>query len=104
MNRLLKRFTALGAATVMTLLCTHLHAAMRCAGGLVDEGDSIDQVLQQCGEPDQREATPQYIEADGFPADGSVNEEDWVYGPDNGMYRYLHFIDGKLVRLRSQRN
>ena len=104
MNRLLKRSTVLGTATVLALLCTNLHAAMRCAGGLVDEGDSIEQVLQQCGEPDQREATPQYIAADGFPAEGSVNEEDWVYGPDNGMYRYLHFIDGKLVRLRSQRN
>jgi len=90
--------------SLLLLISCNLQATMRCGSGLVDEGDSLEQVLQECGEPDRRKKTSQHIEADGFPADGSVNEEDWVYGPNSGMYRYLHFIDGRLVRLRSQRN
>ncbi|MEH6685653.1 MAG: DUF2845 domain-containing protein [Halopseudomonas sabulinigri] len=101
---MLKKTKSTLICSLLLLISCNLQATMRCGTGLVDEGDSIEQVLQKCGEPNQREKTGQYIEADGIPAEGSVNEEDWIYGPDNGMYRYLHFINGRLVRLRSQRN
>lgn len=35
---------------------------------------------------------------------GSATIEHWVYGPHNGMYQYLRFIDGRLVEIRSKRD
>jgi len=39
----------------------------------------------------------------GYPKPGSVTVEHWVYGPANGGYRYLKFIDGKLVGIEFKR-
>lgn len=32
-----------------------------------------------------------------------VKVEEWIYGPDNGMYQYLRFEGGRLVRIDSKR-
>lgn len=78
-------------------------ATMRCDHGIIATGASIAEVLETCGEPDTRERTPQYIDPDGYPAEGSVNIEQWSYGPTNGMVRSLRFIDGRLVEIDSTR-
>lgn len=88
---------ALAAAT------TSQAATMRCDHGIISTGASVAEVLEQCGEPDTRERTPQHIDPDGYPAEGSVNVEEWTYGPTNGMVRSLRFIDDRLTEIDSTR-
>ncbi|MDY7562640.1 DUF2845 domain-containing protein [Pseudomonas sp. 10B1] len=78
-------------------------ASMRCASGLIDEGDTISAVVSRCGQPANRRVSAPAVNADGVQAYKSVTVEDWVYGPANGLYQYLRFIDGKLVSIRSAR-
>lgn len=74
------------------------HADMRCNQGLVGEGDSTAEVLRQCGQPDDR----QIIAAAPVPQrkqGNAVTVENWLYGPRNGAYYQLKFLDGKLVNI-----
>lgn len=87
----------------LALFCGAAQASMRCNGGIIDEGDMTTDVLQKCGQPSHRQATAPALDAYGRVIKGAVSVENWVYGPDNGMSRYLRFIDGKLVEIRSQR-
>ncbi|MDH0704533.1 DUF2845 domain-containing protein [Pseudomonas toyotomiensis] len=73
-------------------------ASMRCGNALINEGELTVDVLRKCGEPDQREMIPP-----SSPQGGGVTVEQWVYGPRNGVYRYLRFLDGKLVEIRVAR-
>lgn len=74
------------------------HASMRCGSSMINEGQSTAEVLQTCGKPESREVTPP-SSAYG----GGVTVEHWIYGPKNGVYRYLRFIEDKLVEIRSER-
>ena len=78
-------------------------ASMRCAGGIVNEGMSVDEVLDWCGEPTDRQIDRPNLDQDGFMFQGAAQVEHWQYGPDRGMYRSLRFIDGRLVEIRSRR-
>ncbi|GGE51458.1 hypothetical protein GCM10007421_27350 [Halopseudomonas oceani] len=78
-------------------------ATMRCDHGIIATGAMMAEVLEQCGEPDSRQHTPRHIDPDGYPAEGSVTVEHWIYGPSNGMVRELRFIDGRLVDIESTR-
>ena len=78
-------------------------ATMRCDQGIIATGALQAEVLEQCGEPDSRQHTPRHIDPDGYPADGSVTVDHWIYGPSNGMVRELRFIDGRLVDIESTR-
>lgn len=78
-------------------------ATMRCDHGIIATGAIMAEVLEQCGEPDSRQHTPRHIDPDGYPAEGSVTVEHWIYGPSNGMVRELRFIDGRLVDIESTR-
>lgn len=78
-------------------------ATMRCDQGIIATGALQAEVLEQCGEPDARQYTPRHIDTDGYPADGSVTVDHWIYGPSNGMVRELRFIDGRLVDIESTR-
>lgn len=78
-------------------------ASMRCGNNLINEGDNKFEVIQKCGEPDKRETFDPLIGSDNKPANKSVSVENWMYGPSNGMNRYLKFIDGILVKIESRR-
>lgn len=78
-------------------------STLRCGSGLISTGDSEYLVLAKCGQPVEqaslgyREVVNQY---------GHVNDvraEEWVYGPRNGMYHYLRFEGGNLVKITSSR-
>lgn len=79
-------------------------ATLRCADGLVDEGDLSAEVRRKCGEPVDREVIGPALDSRGYPVRGAATVEHWVYGPRNGMYHYLHFIDGRLVEIHSERD
>ena len=87
----------LGSVLTLSLLPV-AEASMRCGTALIYEGERSVEVLRKCGEPDQREVTPP-----SSPQGGGVTVEQWVYGPRNGVYRYLRFLDGKLVEIRGER-
>ena len=87
----------------LTLLGANAQASMRCNSALIDEGDLAVEVLRKCGPPTERQITPPALAANGQLKHGSVTVETWVYGPDNGMYRNLRFIDGRLVEIKSKK-
>jgi hypothetical protein len=88
------------------LICASLHAqaSMRCQNGIISGGETIAEVTRKCGQPDNRDILQPVVESNGKVPFGSATIEDWVYGPTNGMYRYLRFIDGKLASIKSKRD
>ena len=87
----------------LALLSGNAHASMRCNSALINEGDLAVEVLRKCGPPTERQITPPAMAANGQLKHGAVTVETWVYGPENGMYRNLRFIDGRLVEIRSRK-
>ncbi|PRB82826.1 DUF2845 domain-containing protein [Pseudomonas sp. MYb185] len=77
-------------------------ASMRCGTELIDTGALLEDVLKYCGEPQQR-SLEEPVDEHGYLIRGAVAVEQWRYGPDNGMYRYLRFLDGRLVEIRARR-
>jgi len=90
---------------LLVLLSVSLPAAasMRCGSGLINEGQSMQEVLATCGPPVARQVSPAVRGANGVPLAGAADVERWLYGPTHGMYRILRFIDGRLVQIESQR-
>lgn len=77
---------------------------LRCNGGLVQQDDSLADVLRKCGEPDARVRTLPVLRNNGVPKLNAVTVDIWTYGPRNGMTRELRFIEGKLKEVRSTRD
>lgn len=79
-------------------------ASMRCAEGILGGEEDIHSVLSKCSEPDRRETEPAEVDGYGALVPGAVPVERWVYGPQNGMYYHLRFVDGRLAQVRSRRS
>ena len=79
------------------------YASMRCGNNLINEGAKKFEVIEKCGEPQDKEVIEPMIGTNNKTPNKSVTAENWVYGPSNGMYRYLKFIDGVLVKIESKR-
>lgn len=75
---------------------------MRCGGGIIDEGDMTFEVIRKCGPPTERQIIAPSLDQHDHAIKGAASVENWVYGPNNGMYQNLRFIDGKLVEIRSK--
>ncbi|MDB6141825.1 MAG: hypothetical protein JWP80_869 [Pseudomonas sp.] len=88
---------------LLIAVATSAQASLRCAGGLVDEGDTDIEVMNKCGAPAKRDVYPAAVDSNGQVVRKAVNVERWLYGPNNGMYRYLRFVDGRLVQVKSKR-
>jgi hypothetical protein len=73
---------------------------LRCGSQLISVGDRSGEVLQKCGEPASRDFL-------GYKRSANKREEfqveEWVYGPNSGMYQYLRFEGNRLVRIDSKR-
>lgn len=99
----MKRITHLAWLITLAALSLSAQATMRCGTQLVDTGMQLDEVLEHCGEPQQR-TIDEPVDAAGYQIRGAATVEHWRYGPENGMYRHLRFIDGRLVEIRSRRH
>ena len=78
-------------------------STLRCGSALISLGDTAADVLRKCGEPASRAFTG-YVEAPGY--NGRFNSlpvEEWVYGPNNGMYQYLRLQGNRLIDITSRR-
>jgi Protein of unknown function (DUF2845) len=89
--------------SVLIAAATSVQASLRCSGGLVDEGDMDVEVVNKCGAPARRDVYPAAVDSNGQIVRKAVTVERWVYGPNNGIYRYLRFVDGRLVQVESKR-
>ena len=100
----LKPYSA-AVAFFLTLVSIGAQATMRCGSEIINEGNTTFEVLRKCGEPKNREVISPVADNNSNKANNkAVPVENWVYGPDNGMYRYLRFVDGILTQIKSQRN
>lgn len=99
MNRFTQLVWTIALAAGLSLTA---QASMRCGTQLIDTGMLLDEVLSHCGEPQQRSAEDP-VDEQGYLIRGAARVENWRYGPDNGMYRHLRFIDGRLVDIRARR-
>lgn len=81
-----------------------VYADMRCKSGLVSEGDLTEEVKSKCGEPKSRKLIPAAPASmhNGERRQGA-NIEYWRYGPRNGAYYELKFIDARLVSIKYSR-
>lgn len=78
-------------------------STLRCGSNLISLGESRHQVRIKCGQPIDQSALGYREVVNAY---GHVNEvpvEEWVYGPRNGMYHYLRFEAGNLVKITSSR-
>ena len=73
---------------------------LRCGSQLISVGDREFEVQQKCGEPIARNII-------GYKRSMNRREEvqidEWIYGPNNGMYQYLRFEGGRLLSIDSKR-
>jgi hypothetical protein len=97
------RLTVLMVGLLASWSLPGMAATLRCGSGLVSEGQSTLEVQRVCGEPGQRQRTEPAQTANGQLRQGAVTVEEWVYGPQNGLYRHLKFVDGKLVQITGRR-
>ena len=80
---------------------TAVASTFRCGSQLVSLGDRSFQVLKKCGEPVARETVGYTI---GEYNHRELHIQEWVYGPNNGMYHYLRFEGNRLTSIESQRD
>jgi hypothetical protein len=89
-------------------LCSVVQA-MRCGDNLVDSGDSQYNILQKCGEPQDKqsyeELIPLYNQA-GYQIGTTTNiVERWIYQKSPADFQYtLTFNAGILKEISANRN
>lgn len=90
----------IGLALALTASQALAADTLRCGSQLISVGDRSSEVLQKCGEPVSRDLL-------GYKRSANKREEfqveEWVYGPNGGMYQYLRFEGNRLVRIDSNR-
>ncbi len=74
---------------------------LRCGTQLVSTGDRTFEVERKCGPPVQRDLVGSTL---GAYARQELVIEEWLYGPDNGMFRILTFEGNRLKRIETRRD
>ena len=104
--------TRIAVAVIATLLLSDAASAdtLRCGSKLISEGDSVEKVLQYCGEPVERKRTwitrqPRF-EYGGheIPFEGSedVPVDLWTYDfGANKLMRQIRFVAGKVESIET---
>lgn len=77
---------------------------MRCNSQLISIGDHAFEVQKKCGPPASQATIGSREDfSRNYRHSEQVRVEEWIYGPDHGMYRYLRFEGGRLTRIESRR-
>lgn len=79
-------------------------ATMRCGTSLISLGDTAAVVRAKCGAPDHSEDQEPASRINGVPRLNAVKVSFWVYGPRNGAFQHLKFIEDKLVAIDTRRD
>ncbi len=75
-------------------------ASMRCDKGIASEGDRSSEERMKCGAPASQSVIGYTLNAQG---EQEFKQEEWVYGPRNGMFYYLTFEAERLKSIASKR-
>lgn len=87
---------------VLILAAPLLHAeTLRCGSQLISTGDRAFEVERKCGTPVRRDPIGYTL---GPYARQELVLEEWLYGPNNGMFSILTFEGNRLVRIESRRD
>ncbi|WP_349971362.1 DUF2845 domain-containing protein [Pseudomonas caspiana] len=97
--------TYLISCFALLAVCASAEAStLRCGSQLISAGDRAFEVQQKCGAPVSQEVIGSKETFSGnYRQSEQVRIEEWIYGPDHGMYQYLRFEGGRLVRIDSKR-
>lgn len=76
---------------------------LRCGSQLISVGDRMFEVQQKCGQPVSQDIIGYKETVNHYRQVDQVQVQEWIYGPSNGMYQYLRFEGGRLVRIDSKR-
>jgi hypothetical protein len=99
----MRRYLIIGL-TALAIAQASQATTLRCGSQLVSAGDRAFEVQQKCGEPVSQEVIGSKETFSGnFRQSQEVRIEEWIYGPNNGMYQYLRFEGGRLVSIDSKR-
>jgi hypothetical protein len=79
-------------------------ATMRCGTALISVGDTAAVVREKCGPPDSSVDEGPATRINGVPRLNAVKVSLWVYGPRNGAFQHLKFIEDKLVKIDTRRD
>ena len=96
------------ALAVLALLAVpaSVLAQMECGGRFVESGATTAQVLEMCGEPQQRTRSERTLTSGLLDSPGSelvtIPIEEWTYEEPGQFKRKLIFESGKLVKTESQ--
>ena len=99
-----RRRRTLLAAIIATFLVGNVSAAMRCGTKLINAGDQISDVIEECGRPVVHQSSGPVLRNNGVPRKGSSKQDVVVYGPKGGAYQYLLFVNDELVRVDMRRS
>jgi hypothetical protein len=93
----------LGLFLLMLLGTAQASSTLRCKSSLVSLDDTTSEVLDKCGEPVSRNDLGYREVVDKYNQRNEVLVEEWVYGPNNGMYQFLRFEGNRLRNIESKR-
>ncbi|MCW3150672.1 DUF2845 domain-containing protein [Stutzerimonas stutzeri] len=88
------------------LLCSNLtwaSSTFRCNSRLVSLDASTAQVREKCGAPASSTVIGYKEIVDDYGFRQEVVVEEWIYGPNHGMYYYLRFEGNRLRGIDSRR-
>ena len=117
---LTRKMASLAATVILSVLMANLSAeadsSLRCDNAIVSLGATSQEVLDTCGPPDLREswetARNQYVrqfydyENERWILPrlivGPIQMERWTYDfGSNRFIRYLHFLNGDLIKIET---
>jgi hypothetical protein len=93
----------IGLAALSGLSSMTYADTLRCGSQLISAGDRMFEVQQKCGQPISQDIIGYKETVNHFRQVDQVQVQEWIYGPNNGMYQYLRFEGGRLVRIDSKR-
>ena len=89
------------AVAAVVLLCSAADAQMQCEGRLIENGATLSEVLELCGEPTGRVRSERLLSAGLLDSPASeqvrIPVETWTYDQPGQFSRKLIFESGKLV-------
>ena len=90
---------------ILLLICPSASASttLRCGNGLISTGSTAQEVVHKCGEPISRAQLGSIIKTGNYGERYELLVEEWSYAPRNGMYQFLRFEGGRLVKVDSKR-
>ncbi len=84
-------------------LPSYASSTFRCNSKLVSLQASTHEVRNKCGVPINQDNLGYKQFTNEYGHTNEVRIEEWTYGPKGGMYHFLRFEGGYLVKISSRR-